>query len=206
MSHQMVPAPSSSCPAPSGSSPPPSSGGAYEEPSARAGPAHRPGVREPFVGSADRELGLGRPVELPHAARADALHDRPLHRGRARGPGMGQEAERIEDLVRAEPGRLQDPLEMGRDQEGGGRAQPAQHVQRGGGVETAENGAATRPRAACPHRSAPRRCGTAASRPCAGRAGSNCHTAASSSKTARAVPSSHSPVVTPLGCPVVPDV
>ena len=37
-------------------------------------------------------------------------------------------------------------------------------------------------------------------------AGSKCHTAASSSKTARAVASSHSPVVTPLGRPVVPDV
>ena len=36
--------------------------------------------------------------------------------------------------------------------------------------------------------------------------GSKCQTAASSSKTARAVASSHSPVVTPLGRPVVPDV
>ena len=36
--------------------------------------------------------------------------------------------------------------------------------------------------------------------------GSKCQTAASSSKTARAVASSHRPVVTPLGRPVVPDV
>ena len=35
---------------------------------------------------------------------------------------------------------------------------------------------------------------------------SKCHTAASSSKTARAVASSQMPVVTPLGRPVVPDV
>ena len=37
-------------------------------------------------------------------------------------------------------------------------------------------------------------------------AGSKCQTAASSSKTARAVASSQMPVVTPLGRPVVPDV
>ena len=36
--------------------------------------------------------------------------------------------------------------------------------------------------------------------------GSNCQTAASSSKTALAVASSHTPVVTPLGLPVVPEV
>ena len=36
--------------------------------------------------------------------------------------------------------------------------------------------------------------------------GSNCQTAASSSKTAFAVASSHTPVVTPLGRPVVPEV
>ncbi len=35
---------------------------------------------------------------------------------------------------------------------------------------------------------------------------SKCHTAASSSNTARAVASSQMPVVTPLGRPVVPDV
>ena len=35
---------------------------------------------------------------------------------------------------------------------------------------------------------------------------SNCQTAASSSKTAFAVASSHTPVVTPLGFPVVPEV
>ena len=37
-------------------------------------------------------------------------------------------------------------------------------------------------------------------------AGSKCQTDASSSTTARAVASSHRPVVTPLGRPVVPDV
>ena len=36
--------------------------------------------------------------------------------------------------------------------------------------------------------------------------GSKCQTEASSSKTCRAVSSSHKPVVTPLGRPVVPDV
>ena len=36
--------------------------------------------------------------------------------------------------------------------------------------------------------------------------GSKCQTEASSSKTCRAVSSSHKPVVTPLGLPVVPDV
>ena len=63
------------------------------------GPAHRPGVGEPLVGPAHRELGLGRAVELPHGARADPRHGRPLHRGRAGGAGVGQEAQGAERLV-----------------------------------------------------------------------------------------------------------
>ena len=52
---------------------------------------------------------------------------------------------------------------------------------------------------------ASRRCGTSATTMCRS-LGSKCQTAASSSTTALAVASSHRPVVTPLGLPVVPDV
>ena len=67
-----------------------------EEPAPGPGPAHRARMLEPVLGRADRELGLGRAVELPDAARADPLHDRPLDRLGTRGAGVGEEPERVE--------------------------------------------------------------------------------------------------------------
>ena len=107
---------------------------------AGAGPADGAGVLEPFLGRAHGELGLGRAVELPDGVPPGAGHDGALDRLGARCAGVGQEAQGVELLVGAEVGLLEDALQVGRDEEGGGRAVAAQRLEGGGGVEAAEDG------------------------------------------------------------------
>jgi hypothetical protein len=119
--------------------------------------------------------------------------------------GVGQEAQGVERLVDPEVGRLQDALQVGRDQEG--------VVGRRRRSTSSAVAASKRLRMANdpPESSVPvaKRTETVwyigehtmwRSSP------SKCQTAASSSKTAFAVPRPRCPVVTPLGRPVVPEV
>ena len=140
-----------------------------EEPAAGPGPAHTAGVLEPLAGRADAELRLGRAVELPDGAGVRPRHGGPLHRlgtGRAR---VGQEAQRVEVLVGAEAGVLQDALEVRRDEEGGGRAVAPQHIERGRRIEAAQDGERPARAATCWPRTGSTRCGTSANTPDGGR-------------------------------------
>ena len=136
------------------------------------GPAHRPGALEPLVGWAHGELGLGRAVELPDApGRTRAMVAR-LTDSRAGRAGVDEEAQRVEAFVAAElAGHCRMRCRWVGDQEGGGRAVPAQRVERGGRRRSGSGWPASRPRATCRSRSGWRRCGTSASRPGAGRPG-----------------------------------
>jgi hypothetical protein len=117
---------------------------------------------------------------------------------------MSQQAQRIEPLIRPELGRLQDPLEMGGDQKGRGRTET---TQQSSSVEASKRlrMANDPPESNVPVAKRTETVWYIGEQTKWRSSGSKFQTAASSSKTACAVPSSQMPVVTPLGCPVVPE-
>ena len=169
----------------------------------------RPTARplEPLLGRAHRELGLASSRRTPTRARRHARHGRPLDRLGAGRAGVGQEAERVEASRRPpSSGALEDPLQVGRDQEGRGRALAAQRRRAPSRRRSGSGWRASRPRAACPSQKRTETVWYIGEQTRCRSPAVEVPDRASSSKTARAVASSHSPVVTPLGRPVVPDV